>query len=76
VPHTENVKRYELFVEKRQVRHGVGFLGIYEGIILNCALREKDVKVRAGIKWLRKEFNNCRSVVKTNLMTLLQLRSM
>jgi hypothetical protein len=69
------IKVYKLFVEKRQVRHGVGFLGIYEGIILNCALREKDVEVRAGINWLRKEFNKCRSVVKRKVTTLQQLRS-
>jgi hypothetical protein len=52
-------KAYKLFVEKRQVRHGVGFLRIYEGIILNCTLREKDVKVGAGMNWLGKEFNKC-----------------
>jgi hypothetical protein len=67
-------KAYKLFVEKLQVKHGVEFLGINEGIILNCTLREKDVKVRAGINWLRREFNKCRSVVKTELMTSLQLR--
>jgi hypothetical protein len=67
-------KAYKLFVNKLQVRKGVGFLGINEGIILNCTLREKDVKVRSGINWLGREFNKCRSVVKTELMTLLQLR--
>jgi hypothetical protein len=37
-------KTYKLFIEKRQVRHGIGFISIYEGIILNCTLGEKNVK--------------------------------
>jgi hypothetical protein len=41
VPNTENEKSYKPFVEKRQERHGVGFLGIYEGMILYCALRRR-----------------------------------
>jgi hypothetical protein len=44
---------YKLFVGKPHVRRSTGSLGT----CVNCTVREKDVKVRGGMNWLRTECN-------------------